>query len=86
MSITPDRVASPAPQRSPGMRKKVQKRGLSFTMMVIGCAGAGKSTFVNTLCEAPVLQPRVIPDAKGAVIEKTVEITPTTVGMYLSYV
>jgi cell division control protein 11 len=56
------------------------KRGLTFTLMVAGCSGIGKTTFVNTLCENPVLPPRNIPDAQNAAAEKTVTITPTTVG------
>ncbi|KAJ3315683.1 hypothetical protein HDV04_002097 [Boothiomyces sp. JEL0838] len=78
MSRTPE---SPDPQRSPGLRRKNLRKGLTFTIMVAGAAGSGKTTFVNTLCENPVLPPRPIPDAKGAAEEKTVQITPTTIEM-----
>ncbi|ODQ65700.1 Septin [Nadsonia fulvescens var. elongata DSM 6958] len=36
-------------------RKKNIKKGIQFSIMVCGAAGAGRSTFINTLCGAPVL-------------------------------
>ncbi|KAJ2996310.1 hypothetical protein HDV02_006631 [Globomyces sp. JEL0801] len=79
MSKTPDRQGSPPSNRSPGVRRKNQKRGLTFTLMVAGASGSGKTTFLNTLCESQVLPHRDIPDAKAAAMEKTVDIVPTTV-------
>lgn len=35
--------------------KKTQKKGVKFTVMLCGPGGAGKSTFINTLCQQPVL-------------------------------
>ncbi|KAH6565232.1 hypothetical protein BASA50_006002 [Batrachochytrium salamandrivorans] len=72
---------SPAQERSPGMRRKNLKKGLSFTIMVAGPAGVGKTTFLNTLCENPVLPIREVPDADNAAMEKTVMINPTTIEM-----
>jgi septin family protein len=66
--------------KSKGLRRKAQKRGLNFTLMVAGSSGSGKTTFVNTLSEESVFPPRSIPDADKADADKTVEITPYTVG------
>jgi cell division control protein 11 len=67
------------------MRRKNQKRGVSFTIMVAGPSGSGKTTFINTLCEANVLNSRVIPPADVAAEERTLAIIPKTFGMqYLS--
>lgn len=40
----------------------------------------GKSTFVNTLCESPVFPKKDYGNPEKAAIEKTVAITPVTVG------
>lgn len=37
------------------LRKKAQKKGVQFTMMVCGASGTGRTTFVNTLCGQQVL-------------------------------
>ena len=63
------------------MRRKNAKRGLTFTVMVAGQSGSGKTTFINTLCEASVLQQRSIPNAQEAAAEKTISITPRTFDM-----
>ena len=62
------------------MRRKNAKRGLTFTIMVAGQSGSGKTTFINTLCEASVLQPRPVPNSVEAAAEKTISITPRTFG------
>jgi len=36
-------------------RRRTKVRGVQFTVMVVGASGSGRTTFVNTLCEAPVL-------------------------------
>ncbi|KAJ3304543.1 hypothetical protein HDV03_002752 [Kappamyces sp. JEL0829] len=64
-----------------GVRRKNQKRGLTFTLMVAGSSGSGKTTFINTLCESQVIPPRTIPDAETAALDKTVQITPTTIDL-----
>ena len=43
--------------------------------------GSGKSTFVNTLCEAPVFGPRDYNSPEQAALESTVKINPVTVEM-----
>ncbi|KAL2914475.1 Cell division control protein 11 [Polyrhizophydium stewartii] len=62
------------------MRRKNLKKGLTFTIMA-AASGVGKTTFINTLCENPVLPAREVPDAEKAAAEKTVSINPTTIEM-----
>ncbi|TID29753.1 hypothetical protein CANINC_001671 [Pichia inconspicua] len=38
-------------------KKKILKRSLNFTIMVIGQSGTGRSTFINTLCDQMIVQP-----------------------------
>ena len=65
-------------QRSRG-RNKV-KKGLTFTLMVVGSSGTGKTTFVNTLCAKPVLEHKEADDPENAHVEHGVRIKPVTVG------
>jgi septin family protein len=60
-------------------RNKV-KKGLTFTLMVVGASGTGKTTFVNTLCAKPVLEHKESDDPEHAHIEEGVRIKPVTVG------
>lgn len=57
-------------------RKKIVKKGFRLCMMVCGHSGAGKSTFVNTLCDG-----KVYPDDNDSKIPTTMEITSKSVGM-----
>ena len=66
-------------QRARG-RNKV-KKGLTFTLMVVGSSGTGKTTFVNTLCGKPVLEHKEADDPEHAHVEHGVRIKPVTVGM-----
>lgn len=43
--------------RIPTRRNKV-KKGIQFTVMVVGCSGLGRTTFINTLCESRVVEYR----------------------------
>jgi septin family protein len=72
------------------MRRKNVKRGLPFTVMVVGCSGLGKTTFISTLVgrnmagsvEAGVEAPAL--DFDGEVSsnpQKTVSLVPHVVGM-----
>ncbi|KAJ3299181.1 hypothetical protein HK104_009785 [Borealophlyctis nickersoniae] len=63
------------------IRRKNVKKGLQFTVMIVGSSGLGKSTFVNTLCESSVLAKKDHSMPEKAAHEKTVAITPTTVDM-----
>ena len=47
-------------------------------LILLGSSGTGKTTFINTLCESPVLSPRTIPNPQEASVEKTVSINPLT--------
>ncbi|KAJ3115959.1 hypothetical protein HDU96_010753 [Phlyctochytrium bullatum] len=68
--------------RSPlAARRKNVKKGLVFTIMVVGPSGCGKSTFVNTLCESQVIPRKDYSAADKVALEKTVQISPTTVEM-----
>ncbi|KAI9334117.1 Septin-type guanine nucleotide-binding (G) domain-containing protein [Obelidium mucronatum] len=49
--------------------------------MIVGSSGCGKSTFVNTLCESPVILRKDHANAEKAAESKTISITPTTVEM-----
>ncbi|TPX46362.1 hypothetical protein SeMB42_g00720 [Synchytrium endobioticum] len=64
-----------------GIRKKTAKKGKSFTIMLVGASGLGKSTFVNTLCESAVCPKSDHGTPEKAALEKTVVITPATVEM-----
>ncbi|KAJ3088669.1 hypothetical protein HK102_008227 [Quaeritorhiza haematococci] len=63
------------------IRRKNVKKGLTFTIMIVGGSGLGKSTFVNTLCESNVFAKKDYGDPQKAAVEKTVAISPVTVEM-----
>ncbi|GAA5877015.1 hypothetical protein JCM16303_006371 [Sporobolomyces ruberrimus] len=60
-------------------RRKVVKKGLSFTCMVVGQSGTGRTTFVNTLCESDVLGHKEPVDPTYAHQQDVVKIKPVTV-------
>jgi hypothetical protein len=47
---------------------------------VAGQSGLGRTTFVNTLCEQPVLKGLEVPSPQEAHLEGPLVIRPTTVG------
>jgi len=57
-------------------RRRTKVRGVQFTVMVVGASGSGRTTFVNTLCEAPVLDYK---NPENAHLEENVSIRPVTV-------
>jgi len=57
-------------------RRNASKKGLQFTVMIVGSMGLGKSTFVNTLCGLRVIEKRKM-GGNG-----TMEIVPYTVGKH----
>ncbi|KDQ19719.1 hypothetical protein BOTBODRAFT_27141 [Botryobasidium botryosum FD-172 SS1] len=61
-----------------GGRKNV-KKGVQFTVMVVGAAGTGRTTFVNTLCESEVLPHKVSDNPETAHIEEGIRIKPVNV-------
>lgn len=60
-------------------RKNV-KKGVSFTLMVVGASGTGRTTFVNTLCGRPVLEHKYSDDAENAHLDQPVVIKAHQVG------
>ena len=63
-----------------GHRWKNAKKGLQFTLMVVGCSGLGRTTFVNTLCGKQVLEDAAPPEADKAHAPRELRITQSTVG------
>ncbi|GAA95828.1 uncharacterized protein L969DRAFT_88667 [Mixia osmundae IAM 14324] len=63
----------------PSSRRKNVKKGLSFTIMVVGASGTGRTTFVNTLCETDVLQHQINGAPETAHMEPEVRIKPVQV-------
>jgi hypothetical protein len=60
-------------------RNKV-KKGVQFTIMVVGASGTGRTTFVNTLCETDVLGHKEAGNPADAHIEQGVRIQTHGVG------
>ncbi|CDZ98395.1 gtp binding protein [Phaffia rhodozyma] len=65
----------PPPTRS---RKSI-KKGVTFTLMIVGASGTGRTTFVNTLCESDVLKHQTEFEPAQAHIEDPLEIKPVNV-------
>jgi len=61
-----------------GGRKNV-KKGVQFTVMVVGGSGTGRTTFVNTLCESEVLNHKDSDIAETAHMEQGIKIKPANV-------
>ncbi|KAF9573145.1 hypothetical protein EC968_008994 [Mortierella alpina] len=61
-----------------GRRKNV-KKGFQFTLMVVGASGLGRTTFINTLCDADVVPKRECDEPEMAHIEEGIKIKPYTV-------
>ncbi|KAI1309513.1 hypothetical protein EDD11_004099 [Mortierella claussenii] len=59
-------------------RKNV-KKGFQFTLMVVGASGLGRTTFINTLCDADVVPKRECDEPEMAHIEEGIKIKPYTV-------
>ncbi|CAE6403848.1 unnamed protein product [Rhizoctonia solani] len=59
--------------------RKNAKKGIQFTLMVVGASGTGRTTFVNTLCESEVLAYKIADNAESAHIEEGIRIKPVNV-------
>ncbi|KAF8760729.1 Septin-6 [Rhizoctonia solani] len=59
--------------------RKNAKKGIQFTLMVVGASGTGRTTFVNTLCESEVLAPKIADNAETAHVEEGIRIKPVNV-------
>ncbi|KAH8120261.1 septin [Phellopilus nigrolimitatus] len=55
------------------------KKGVQFTVMVVGASGTGRTTFVNTLCESEVLAHKISDNADIAHVEEGIRIKPVNV-------
>jgi len=60
-------------------RGKHVKKGVQFTLMVVGASGTGRTTFVNTLCDSAVLNHKMADHPDMAHIEEGIRIKPLTV-------
>ncbi|KAG5716597.1 Septin spn like protein [Termitomyces sp. T112] len=55
------------------------KKGVQFTLMVVGASGTGRTTFVNTLCESEVLPHKISDNPDTAHVEEGIKIKPVNV-------
>ncbi|CAA7261790.1 unnamed protein product [Cyclocybe aegerita] len=60
-------------------RRRNKVKGVQFTIMVVGASGTGRTTFVNTLCEADVLQHKEIESPESVHLEQGIKIKPANV-------
>ncbi|KAK2464164.1 hypothetical protein APHAL10511_003621 [Amanita phalloides] len=60
-------------------RRRNKVKGVQFTIMMVGASGSGRTSFINTLCEAPVLERQVFHDSQNAHLEESISIRPVTV-------
>ncbi|VDN60523.1 unnamed protein product [Dracunculus medinensis] len=58
--------------------RRAVKNGFEFTLMVVGCSGLGKSTFLNSLFSAEIYDPKI---PLTTPLSATTEITEKTVRM-----
>ncbi|KAI8325276.1 cell division/GTP binding protein [Martensiomyces pterosporus] len=56
-------MATPRPS---SYRHKSEKRGMTYNLMLVGQAGLGRRTFLNTLCEREVVPPPEAPNPETA--------------------
>ncbi|KAF9173913.1 hypothetical protein BGX21_008260 [Mortierella sp. AD011] len=59
--------------------RKNAKKGFQFTLMVVGASGLGRTTFINTLCDADVVPKRECDEPEMAHVEESIKIKPYTV-------
>jgi cell division control protein 11 len=57
------------------------KKGVQFTVMVVGASGTGRTTFVNTLCESEVLTHKITDNPESAHVEEGIRIKPVNVDL-----
>ncbi|CAG7851629.1 Septin homolog spn3 [Serendipita indica DSM 11827] len=60
-------------------RRRNVKKGVQFTIMVVGASGTGRTTFVNTLCESEIIPHKVNDNPDTAHIEEGIRIKPVNV-------
>lgn len=81
MSARKQSSTTTPPNSSPAIRRKNVKKGLQFTIMVVGASGLGKSTLINTICGTTVIPKKDLSNVEHAHLEKTINITPITIDM-----
>ncbi|KAM3165070.1 Septin-type G domain-containing protein [Lachancea thermotolerans] len=64
-------------------RKKEHKRGINYSLMLVGDSGTGKTTFANNLLESPIFPHRFAMDAPQLAFNPRVQIAKPT--MVVSY-
>ncbi|GAA5921988.1 hypothetical protein JCM3775_003451 [Rhodotorula graminis] len=67
------------PGSSFAARRKAVKKGVQFTLLVVGQSGTGRTTFVNTLCETPVIAHKAPVAPEMAHLEDGIKINPVNV-------
>ncbi|GAA5891205.1 hypothetical protein JCM8208_002540 [Rhodotorula glutinis] len=67
------------PGSSLAARRKAVKKGVQFTLLVVGQSGTGRTTFVNTLCETPVIAHKAPVAPEMAHLEDGIKINPVNV-------
>ncbi|KAF5380210.1 hypothetical protein D9757_008235 [Collybiopsis confluens] len=60
-------------------RRRSKAKGVQLTLMVVGASGTGRTTFVNTLCESPVLSHKESDNPETAIVESGISIKPVNV-------
>lgn len=60
-------------------RRTATKKAVSFSLMVVGASGTGKTTFANTLCGGTVLPYKLADDPVDAAIQEPVQLKPLQV-------
>ena len=59
-------------------RRKKEKRGITFSLMLVGASGTGKTTFANNLLESTVFPHRYQQDVPASTNNENVKIVQPT--------
>ncbi|KAM6502119.1 GTP binding protein [Amanita muscaria] len=60
-------------------RRRNKVKGVQFTVMVVGASGSGRTTFVNTLCEAAILGHKDCENPQNIHLEESMAMKSVTV-------
>ena len=79
MSISSaSQVLSPNMNHVGTLRRKKEKRGITFSLMLVGASGTGKTTFANNLLESTVFPHRYQQDVPASTNNENVKIVQPT--------
>lgn len=79
MSASPvSQVFSPSNNGVSVFRRKKEKRGITFSMMLVGASGTGKTTFANNLLESTIFPHRYQQDVPASTNNENVKIIQPT--------